>query len=124
MYYQLNFKTGKYVVERLSDQPSGALVQVLAVLRHPRQGDLHHPKEADVFFHERKALAYKEKRIVSDNLLKPYEETLPSYNESLKQAVFQLEQLLSQEESDFNRRSLENIAQLKAEYARYNHIKF
>lgn len=124
MYYMLNFKTGKYVVEVLEEQTDGTLVQVLAVLRHPKQGDLHHPKDVNVFFHERKALAYKEKRVVHPNLLKPYEETLPSYSDSLKLAVASLEDSLLQEDSSYNKQSLKNIEQLKQEYARDYKIIF
>lgn len=123
MYYQLSFKTGKYIVERLDDNEN-TLIQVLAVIFHPKQGDLHHPKEVDVFFHERKALAFKEKRYVSVNLLKPYKEQLPDYATSLKEAVIRLEEKLHEVNTPFNEMSLKNLSLLKEEYTRDYKIQF
>ncbi|TDM03757.1 sporulation phosphorelay system protein KapB [Macrococcus carouselicus] len=124
MYYQLPFKTGRYVVEQLGDHPNGTLVQVLAVIHHPKQGDLHAPDESPVFFHERKALAYREKRIVHPNLLKPFDEELPHYNESLKAAVLRLEEKLQAEDTDYNRQARRALSNLKDEYHRYHSIQF
>ncbi|MFL6560658.1 MAG: sporulation phosphorelay system protein KapB, partial [Bacillus sp. (in: firmicutes)] len=55
------YKTGKYIGEITEVRPQHYLVRVLAVLKHPMQGDLHNPKDANVLiFHERKALSYRE----------------------------------------------------------------
>ncbi|GGA99137.1 kinase [Macrococcus hajekii] len=124
MYYQLPFKTGRYVVEQIGDHPNGALVQILAVIHHPKQGDLHAPGATDVFFHERKALAYREKRIVHPNLLKPFEDEVPDYNESLKAAVLRLEAKLQTEDTDYNKQALKMIGNLKEEYSHYNQLQF
>lgn len=50
------YKTGVYVGEVTAVKPSAYLVQVKAVLTHPTQGDLHHPKEADVPFSKKDGL--------------------------------------------------------------------
>jgi hypothetical protein len=55
------YKTGNYIGRLTQIRPDRGkgVVQILAVLRHPVQGDLHQPGQADVpLFHERKALAY------------------------------------------------------------------
>ncbi len=44
------YKTGKYIGEITEERAQHYLVRVLAVLTHPMQGDLHHPKNADVKF--------------------------------------------------------------------------
>lgn len=124
MYYQLPFKTGRYIVEEIGEHPNGVLVQVLAVVHHPKQGDLHAPGETDVFFHERKALAYKEKRIVHPNLLKPYDGELPDYNVSLKEAVSRLEDKLKAENTPYHQQALVALNNLKEEYRHYYHIIF
>lgn len=50
-------KTGRYVAELVEWRQDKALVKILAVLRHPTQGDLHYPGQVDVVFHQRRALA-------------------------------------------------------------------
>ncbi|KAA1042558.1 sporulation phosphorelay system protein KapB [Macrococcus equipercicus] len=124
MYYQLSFKTGRYIVEKVSDHPNGVVVKVTAVLIHPKQGDLHHPHETEVFFHERKALAQYEKRIVSPNLLKPYDDAVPAYEASLYKAVTAMEEKLAAEPTSFNQLALQKMQSLKKEYAHYYGIKF
>ncbi len=124
MYYQLSFKTGRYIVEQVSEHSNGVVVKVLAVLIHPKQGDLHHPNEQEVFFHERKALGQYEKRVVSPNLLKPYDRELPSYNDSLSAAVTAMEQKLADDDSDYARLALKNMQSLKEEYQHYFGIQF
>lgn len=59
------YKTGVYVGEVTAVKPSTYLVQVKAVLTHPTQGDLHHPKEADVPFSKRGGLWPIENRQIS-----------------------------------------------------------
>lgn len=125
MYFRLMHKTGIYIVEKIEDRPQGALVKVVSVITHPMQGDLHHRGEVDnVFFHERKALSYNEKRIVDNNLLKPYNDDVIEYTDSLKQAVAKLEHKLNLEHTKFNTKSLEMLGALKNDYERQYKIKF
>ncbi len=48
------YKTGKYIGEVTNSRPGSYVVKVLAVLKHPVQGDLHNVKQADVPFFPRK----------------------------------------------------------------------
>lgn len=45
-----SYKTGQYIGKAEDERNQMVLVHVLAVKSHPRQGDLHHPKQADVPF--------------------------------------------------------------------------
>lgn len=49
-------KTGKYIGEITGIYPDHYVVRTLAVLKHPMQGDLHHPKETDVAFFTKEKL--------------------------------------------------------------------
>lgn len=119
MYFRLMHKTGIYIVEHLESRQNGELVQVINVITHPTQGDLHNRNEVEnVFFHERRALSYKEKRIVDKNLLKPYEDDVLSYEDSLRNAINKMEEKLKKEDNAFNKQSLLMLQNLKAEYAR------
>lgn len=55
------YKTGAYIGEVTDVRPNHYLVKIKAVLTHPAQGDLHHPKQADVPFF------MKEERLHSGN---------------------------------------------------------
>lgn len=111
------YKTGKYVGEIIEVRPNGYLIKVLAVLKHPMQGDLHHPKEVEnVMFHQRKALTYLEKAVVPFSQTKRYEEPVMDYKESLKLALDKMKAELSNTPSDFNALSLKNIEILTSEY--------
>jgi kinase-associated protein B len=82
------YKTGEYVAEVMESDGRRALVKVLAVLRHPTQGDLHHPYDPDVpLFHERKASADGEKVWVPLRDLQTYSGEIPSYRDSLLAAL-------------------------------------
>ena len=83
------YKSGVYVGELLSANPPKAKVRVLAVLKHPEQGDLHHPGQAGVpMFHIRRALAHREVANVFYRELEPYgEPEPPEYAASLKAAL-------------------------------------
>jgi kinase-associated protein B len=84
----IRYKTGRYIGEVLEASGPRALVKVLAVLRHPEQGDLHHPYDPDVpMFHERRALSYTEKVNVPPGDLQPYTGEIPPYKESLERAL-------------------------------------
>jgi len=112
------YKTGKYIGEITDIRPQSYLVRVLAVLKHPMQGDLHQPKEAMVeIFHERKALSYREQMNAPKKMVKPYtEESIPTYNQSLQAALDKMRHELQEDDSTFATQSLKNLEILNAEY--------
>ncbi|WP_338471943.1 kinase-associated lipoprotein B [Niallia sp. XMNu-256] len=111
------YKTGKYIGELTDIRPEHYLVKVLAVIKHPLQGDLHNPKNADVpFFHERKALSYLEQANIPKKMVKPYEDEIPNYEASLKMAVRNFKLELEQDSSAFAEKSLRNIETLEKDY--------
>lgn len=80
-------KTGEYIAEVAEADGRRVLVQVLAVLRHPEQGDLHRPRDPDApIFHERRASAYREKVWVPAAAIEPYDGAIPAYADSLATA--------------------------------------
>lgn len=82
------YKTGEYIGEVVSISPPRLLMKVKAVLKHPTQGDLHHPMQANgVMFHQRKALADGEKAWVPLDTVYFFEDELPDYRDSLKHAL-------------------------------------
>lgn len=112
-----HYKTGKYIGEITNEGEQTYLVKVLAVLKHPTQGDLHHPKEADVMlFHTRRALAFREQMNVPKKLVKPFKEEVPDYIESLQSSVNELKEQLSKENSEWHQKSLKAINELEADY--------
>jgi kinase-associated protein B len=111
------YKTGKYIGEITEVRPQHYLVRVLAVVKHPMQGDLHSPKDADVLiFHERKALAYREQTNIPKQMVKPYKEIVPDYQESLKEAVEKMKADLTQNLTPWAEMSLKSIASLEKDY--------
>ncbi|MBB3108581.1 kinase-associated protein B [Paenibacillus phyllosphaerae] len=81
-------KTGEYIGEVVEVNGPRALVKILAVVKHPEQGDLHNPYNPDVpFFHERRALSYTEKTNVLAGDIRPYAGSVPDYKESLTLAL-------------------------------------
>ena len=81
------------------------------------QGDLHHPKDVDVpFFHERKALAYREQANIPKKMVKPFEEDVPDYLSSLKIAVKTSKDELKRDSSPWAEKCLQNIETLEKEY--------
>lgn len=110
-------KTGKYIGEMTTIFSDHYVVRTLAVLKHPMQGDLHHPKETNVaFFHERKALAYREQSNIPLKMVKPFDGNVPSYNESLKEAVVKMQKELQADPTDFNTKSLQCLHSIQREY--------
>ncbi|GED02085.1 kinase-associated lipoprotein B [Bacillus atrophaeus] len=111
------YKTGVYIGEITDCRPQHYLVKIKAVLTHPTQGDLHHPKQADVpFFHERRALAFGEQTNITHQMVKPYEGEVPDYKESLEQAVSRMKERLNEDGSEWAKRSLQNMNVLEKEY--------
>ncbi|HCN61233.1 MULTISPECIES: sporulation phosphorelay system protein KapB [Mammaliicoccus] len=119
MLYQFPHKTGQYVVEVIEEKGDQLLVKILAVLKHPRQGDLHSPNEVEnVFFHERKALSQFEKRYTTAQFLKAYNEEVPNYIESLKSSIYELEEKMKKKNNAYSDQALKCIEQLKKDYSR------
>jgi kinase-associated protein B len=113
------YKTGKYIGEITDIRAEHFLVRILAVIKHPLQGDLHHPKEVNVpFFHERKALSFREQANIPKKMVKPFDEEILDYETSLKIAVQNFKLELEQDSSAFADQSLRNIESLEKEYFR------
>lgn len=121
-----DYNSGLYVGEVVEDRRNFVLVKVLAVLKHPDQGDLHKPGQVEgIAFFERKALANQELVNVQKRKVHPYEGDIPSYNESLKNAYDELKETLQQEDTLFNKVSLERLADLEKHYYAkiFDHLK-
>lgn len=85
---QAEVRSGKYVGEVVELHGPRAVVKILAVLKHPDQGDLHRPYDPDAaMFHERRALSFTEKTTVPLSGLKLYGGEVPDYRESLLAAA-------------------------------------
>ncbi|MCR2823146.1 kinase-associated lipoprotein B [Lederbergia panacisoli] len=119
-------KTGKYIGEITAVNQETYTVRCLAVLIHPRQGDLHNPNEADVpFFHERKALAFREQANIPLKMVKPYDDEVLDYKESLISAVQKLQtQLEAKSDDAYSIKSLQALDGVKKEYALMYSIRF
>ncbi|MDF9411800.1 kinase [Brevibacillus laterosporus] len=111
-------RTGEYISEIIELTPSKALVKTLAVLTHPTQGDLHNLYETNVpLFHQRKAMAFLEKVYVPTAVLQPYSgEGVPSYPDSLQQALQKLEEQLRERGDEYANLALHQLTQLREEY--------
>ncbi|WP_233711126.1 kinase-associated lipoprotein B [Lederbergia citrisecunda] len=119
-------KTGKYIGEITAVKEDTYTVRCLAVLIHPRQGDLHHPNEVDVpLFHERKALAYREQANIPLKMVKPYEGELIDYKESLIASVQKLrDQLEAKPDDAYSVKSLQALDGVIKEYELMYSIHF
>lgn len=118
-YVRAMYKTGVYVAELIEKQEENnrALVKIVAVLKHPTQGDLHNPKDANVpYFHRRKALAEHEKAWAPLSSLKQYDDDLPSYKESLQIALQKERAKLEKEDSDWSIACLKRLEECQDEY--------
>ncbi|WP_368652453.1 sporulation phosphorelay system protein KapB [Ornithinibacillus sp. 4-3] len=116
-YVLASYNSGAYIGKLLEDRRNFQLVEVLAVVKHPNQGDLHNPGQVEnVAFFERKALGFKEKMNVQRRKVQAFDGEIPDYHDSLKQALQQLKDELSQEDTAFNKKSLEKLADLEAHY--------
>ncbi|KKK39311.1 kinase [Mesobacillus campisalis] len=111
------YKTGKYAGEVTDIRPEHYLVRILAVLKHPMQGDLHNPREAEVsFFHERRALAFREQANIPRKMVKPLDGGMPDYQESLREAVTHFKEPLEKDSSPWAIASLKCIESLEKDY--------
>ena len=111
------YNSGVYIGEVIEDRRNFWLVEVKAVVTHPTQGDLHKPNQVEgVAFHERKALANREKMNARKRDTKPYDGEIPNYDESLNKAIINLEIELNQEDTAFNKASLLKLKDLKEHF--------
>lgn len=111
-----HYNSGVYIGTIKEDRGDRFLIQVLAVLKHPMQGDLHHPGAVDdegVFFHSRKALAHYEKMNVTKAVVYPYEETIPDYHESLQTSLATMKEKLTQKGNEFSKEALKKLTDLE-----------
>lgn len=114
------YNSGTYIGEVLEDRGNYILVEVLAVLEHPTQGDLHKPGQVEgAVFHERKALSFKEKMNVRKRKIKPYEGQIPAYAPSLKQAYEKLKRTLHSEDTPYHSLALDKLEQLNEHYYQF-----
>src|SRR5690625_2643271 len=115
------YNSGTYIGKVIEDRRNFLLVEVLAVIEHPAQGDLHQPGQVEgVAFHERKALAFKEKMNARKRDTEKYEEEVPSYVSSLKESLDKLKTQLEEKNSEFGKLSLSRIQDLEKHF--YNKI--
>ncbi|MBB6449097.1 kinase-associated protein B [Geomicrobium halophilum] len=117
MIVQGKYKTGVYIGEELEQKNDQTLVKVLAVLKHPLQGDLHQGFQTDVpIFHERKALAKYEKAWIPTVTIQPYEEEIPNYNESLRSAWDDEFVKMKARDDEFGKAAVKRLEMLKDRY--------
>src|SRR5699024_3974084 len=108
-------KSGTYIGKFIEDRGNYWLIEVNAILKHPTQGDLHNPKQAEgeaVVFHERKAPAYREHLNARKRKSKVYSGKVRSYVESLKKSFNQLKKELEARNDAYGNLALEKIADL------------
>lgn len=113
-----HYNSGTYIGEIKEDRGNRYLIEVLAVYKHPLQGDIHNfGKVDDVFFHARKALAHHEKMNVKKVAVHPFDEEIPNYSDSLKKAVENYKENLKSEDTPYNRAALLKLSELEKEYS-------
>jgi kinase-associated protein B len=117
-YVVASYKSGLYMGELLLLDKPKAKVRMLAVLKHPTQGDLHHPEQADVaMFHERRALAYREVANVYASEIAPYNGTeVPDYRQSLAAALQAEVEAMKKLDNAFGQRCLQELERLAIDY--------
>lgn len=114
---QAPYKSGFYVGELIEEREDKCLIKVISVLKHPMQGDLHHPKQVgNVVFHERKALAQFEKVYVLKGVITPYEDDILDYGKSLKEAVDKYREQLESKASPYNEQALKALETVESSY--------
>jgi kinase-associated protein B len=112
-----SYNSGEYFGEVVELTPSNRFaVKILAVIKHPDQGDLHHPMKGDARrFFQRRALAYSEITLVDTSSLRPYNGDIPEYQASLLQAL-EREMKRVQQIELWAHRSLDELKGLAADY--------
>jgi kinase-associated protein B len=110
------YKTGEYIGEVVEVSGKKAAVKVLAVVKHPTQGDLHNPNQANVgFFHQRRALANQEIALMPFDTISVYKQAVPEYRESLHRALERDKKAL-QNEILFAQKCLQELESLEKDY--------
>lgn len=111
------YNSGEYIGEVVEITASNkTAVKIAAVIKHPDQGDLHHPMKGDARrFFQRKALAFGEIALVPFHDLRPYSGEIPDYQASLLNALNRETERLQQIEL-WAHRSLLELADLRKEY--------
>jgi kinase-associated protein B len=110
------YKTGEYIGEIVDLSGVKAAVKVLAVVKHPTQGDLHNPMQANVaFFHQRRALAYQEIALMPFDTFAIYRQPIPEYQPSLRQALEQDKKTLHNQVL-FAQKCLQELEGLEKDY--------
>jgi kinase-associated protein B len=111
-----SYKTGQYIGKVVEINNRKAAVQVLGVVRHPTQGDLHNPMDPDVgFFHQRPALAFNEIALMPLDDITLYKGEVPDYRQSLQRALENEMEFLSRT-ARFAERCLQEFETLKKDY--------
>ncbi|TMV17200.1 kinase [Paenibacillus thermoaerophilus] len=111
------YKSGEYAGILVEASGPRAVVEIRAVLSHPLQGDLHHPYEADVpLFHQRRALAYREKALVPKADIEPFAGEIPDYADSLRQAVKRELDRLAAMDGQWARMAERSLRELEQDY--------
>lgn len=111
-YWTVEHRSGTYIARTVELASPRLLVEICAVVRHPLQGDLHHPYQPDVaLFHERRAASRREKVWVPRSAATPHEGAVPDYDASLRKAW--------QEQVDEMKRLIESKAAADPELARW-----
>lgn len=114
---EAHYNSGIYIGEMVEDRRNFLLIKILAVKKHPEQGDLHKPGQVDgIAFFERKALAQNELANVQRRKVFPYSGEVPDYNASLKEAIEDFRKKLLEEDTPFNKASLQRLEDLEVHY--------
>ncbi|WP_042222716.1 kinase-associated lipoprotein B [Oceanobacillus manasiensis] len=112
-----HYKSGTYLGKIVEDRGDKYLIEVLAVMKHPMQGDLHNPNQTEgVFFHERKALAFHEKMNVKKPAVHPFDEEIPDYTTSLQEAVQKYKDTLLNGDTPYHKEALLALERLEMAY--------
>lgn len=113
-----SYKSGEYIGELVELYPPRvAVVKILAVLKHPEQGDLHHPFAVNVpLFHQRRALAYQEKASAPLASIRLYAGEVPEYTTSLHEALEKEIEKQKENDSEWAKRCLIELESLQKEY--------
>jgi kinase-associated protein B len=111
------YKTGQYIGKAEDERNGMVLVEVLAVLKHPWQGDLHNPKQANVpFFQERRALSFGERAWMPVHTIKEFNGEIPDYKISLSDALNSYRMKLTEENNEWSKKSLYCLEELRKDY--------
>lgn len=111
------YKSGEYIGHIYELRGSKAVIEVKAVLRHPKQGDLHRRGQADVeMFHQRRALSYREKSLVPSPFIKKYSGEVPDYETSLRHALQEEMAQLRKQADAYAEKALASLLELEQEY--------